>query len=306
MNQEIDLVEEVLGIVKKANFRADLILYPKESRSVDIVARSPSGNNVIVLKIVEDAKNLTRQEISDLRKIKLAYQTPTIIVAREHHGDLLDDDVVYYKHDNVVITPKTLETYLVKNEKPIVACIRGNYVLRINPNKLKERKEELKCSRGILADILGISKKAVYMYERGEMYISLDKGIRLASVLGEDVFEEIDILKEGSIENKNEEESLPRDQIEDALYKMAVNLKQLFINFLRLPIDVAIKGKLVVTIVKKSTNGNEKEKLEYAEKLAESVNTKIFIVGSLRDISEIRKHISLIRVNEGEIYDHPR
>lgn len=299
MNKENNLVEEVLGIVKRANYRADLILYPKESRSVDIVARSTSQNNTIVLKIIDDAKNLSKQEISDLKKVRLTYQTPTIVIAKEYQGDVLDDDVVYYRYNNVVITPRTLESYLVRNERPIVACIRGNYVLRINPHKLRERKEELKCSRGILADVLGTSKKAVYMYERGEMYISLDKGIRLASLLGEDVFEEIDILKEGAVEDQGREESLPRDQIEDALYKIALNLKQLFINFLRLPIDVAIKGKLVVTVVKKSTNGSEKEKIEYAERLAENVNTKIFVVGSLRDINEIKKLISSRGTDEG-------
>jgi len=302
LERETDLVEEILGIVKRADYKADSILYPKDSRSVDIVARSHSQNKAIVLKTVEDSTDLTKQEASDLRKIRLAYQTPTIVVAREQRGVLLEDDVVYVKHNNIVVTPKTLENYLIRNEKPMVACIRGNYVLKINPSKFYAKREELKCSRGVLADILGTSKKAIYMYERGEMYISLEKGLKLASILGEDIFEEIDlldedVLKENISEDQDREESLPRDQIEEALYRLASNLKQLFVNFFRAPIDVAIKGKFVVTIVKRSVDSNENEKIENAEKLAENVNTRIFVVGSLRDLNEIRKTLSKLRLN---------
>jgi Predicted transcriptional regulator len=168
LERETDLVEEILGIVKKADYKADLILYPKDGRSVDIVARSHSQNKAVVLKIVEDSTDLTKQEASDLRKIRLTYQTPTIIVAREQRGVLLEDDVVYVKHNNILVTPKTLENYLIRNEKPMVACIRGNYVLRINPSKFYEKREELKCSRGVLADILGISKKQYICMREGK------------------------------------------------------------------------------------------------------------------------------------------
>jgi len=45
-----ELVEEVLKIVKKAGFKADLILYPRENRSVDVVARL--GDKALIIKVV--------------------------------------------------------------------------------------------------------------------------------------------------------------------------------------------------------------------------------------------------------------
>ena len=290
---EDELLEEVLGIIKKAQSKGDLILYPREGRSVDIVTRVQ--NKALLLKVTENLDELSKQEVSDLKKARVAYDAYTVIIAqRDVKGDL-EDEVVYYKYDNVAITPKTLEDYIVKGQKSLVAYIRGNYVLKINPEKLRERASESGISRGELADLLGISKKAVYMYERGEMHIVLEKGVKLASILGEDIFEEFDIFRDTHLHGKVNVGSMPRDEVENALYRVASTMRKLCISFSRMPVDVVLRTEKPISIVKETGMDNNREKVENAEKIAENTNTKLFIVKTPGDVIHLRKIIQRIQ-----------
>jgi putative transcriptional regulator len=288
-----ELLEEVLGIIKKAQSKGDLILYPREGRSVDIVTRVQ--NKALLLKVTENLDELSKQEVSDLKKARVAYDAYTVIIAqRDEKGDL-EDEVVYYKYDNVAVTPKTLEDYIVKGQKSLVAYIRGNYVLKINPEKLRERASESGISRGELADLLGISKKAVYMYERGEMHIVLEKGVKLASILGEDIFEEFDIFRDTRLHGKINVGSMPRDEVENALYRVASTMRKLCISFSRMPVDVVLRTEKPISIVKETGMDSNREKVENAEKIAENTNTKLFIIKTPGDVIHLRKIIQRIQ-----------
>lgn len=288
-----ELLEEVLGIIKKAQSKGDLILYPREGRSVDIVTRVQ--NKALLMKVTENIDELSKQEVSDLKKARVAYDAYTVIIAqRDEKGDL-EDEVVYYKYDNIVVTPKTLEDYIVKGQKSLVAYIRGNYVLKINPEKLRQRASESGISRGELADLLGISKKAVYMYERGEMHIVLEKGVKLASILGEDIFEEFDIFRDTRLHGKVNVGSMPRDEVENALYRVASTMRKLCISFSRMPVDVVLRTEKPISIVKETGMDSNREKVENAEKIAENTNTKLFIVKTPGDVIHLRKIIQRIQ-----------
>jgi putative transcriptional regulator len=288
-----ELLEEVLGIIKKAQSKGDLILYPREGRSVDIVTRVQ--NKALLLKVTENLDELSKQEVSDLKKARVAYDAYTVIIAqRDEKGDL-EDEVVYYKYDNIAVTPKTLEDYIVKGQKSLVAYIRGNYVLKINPEKLRERASESGISRGELADLLGISKKAVYMYERGEMHIVLEKGVKLASILGEDIFEEFDIFRDTRLHGKVNVGSMPRDEVENALYRVASTMRKLCISFSRMPVDVVLRTEKPISIVKETGMDSNREKVENAEKIAENTNTKLFIIKTPGDVIHLRKIIQRIQ-----------
>ncbi|MEM2025740.1 MAG: helix-turn-helix domain-containing protein [Desulfurococcaceae archaeon] len=285
------LVEEVYDIVRRSGCEVDMILYPRESRSIDVIARSKSES--LFIKAVYNVNKLDRSETMDLKKIKRAYRAPVIVVSVRHYGADLEDDVIHVRHGIKVVTPKTLEKYVLKRERPIVACIRGNYVLKLNPHKFREKRELHGYTRGMLAEMLGVSRKAIYMYESGDMFISLDRGVELASILGEDIFEELDLqskdLEDKQIEGE-EDRSVPRDDIEKAIFKVATNYGHIFLNFSRIPIDIALKGRVVLSIVKESMkNGASSEKVEYAEKIVNVVNTPILLVRTPGEVRELKK-----------------
>lgn len=278
------LIEEVSSNLRKAGFVPEIILYPPCRRSIDVVVSSETGN--LFLKVVYNIRDLTRAELEDLTKAEKAYDVPTAVVALRENKSELEDDVLYFKQTAKVLTPKTLEKYL-RGEKPIVASIRGNYVLKVNPAKFYHKRLQHGYSRGELARLINVSTKTIYMYEQGDMYVSLEKAIEIATVLGEDVFEEFDLQSQLSCGLRRQSTCIPRDRVEEVIYAIASKYGREFLNFEKTPIDAVIKGKYVVSIVKDAHG--LKDKVENAEKIVSRVRAELVVVKDEKDISALKK-----------------
>jgi putative transcriptional regulator len=153
-----------------------------------------------------------------------------------------------------------------------------------------ERLKEYGYSRSELAEILRVTKKTIYLYERGELLVPLDKGLLLAQLLGEDIFEELDPLKPLIILNEEAITSdTPRDKIEEFLWKLASRLNKLFLNFTRTPVDVVVKNNSATVVVAKATyiDRSLEKKIEDAEKIADLVNAPLIVVKSHTDVKHI-------------------
>lgn len=281
------LIEEVSNSLKRAGFISEVISYPPNQRSIDLVVSLGPEN--VFLKVVYNTKELTRAEIEDLTKAEKAYNVPTAVVALKENKLDLEDDVMYFKQSAKVLTPKTLEKCL-RGEKPIVASIRGNYVLKVNPWKFYHKRIQHGYSRGELARLINVSTKTIYMYEQGSMYVSLEKAIEIATVLGEDVFEEFDLHSQSTATTRIRPSCTPRDKIEELIYSVASRYGREFLNFEKTPIDAVVKGKYVVSIVK-SVYGL-KEKIENAEKIVNRVRAELVVVKDEKDVSAIKRLLS--------------
>jgi putative transcriptional regulator len=242
------------------------------------------------MKITYTTTSLTKDEVLDLKKARSAYSASTIVIAVKNKRGDLESEVVYFKHGSYVITPETLENILFRNEYPLVAYIRGNYVLKINSEKFKRRAKELGLTRGDIAEYLGITRKAIYMYERGEMYIDLEKGLKLANIMGEEIFEEFNPIRDvGELDQTTKELSQPRDALEEALYELASTTGSAFYTFSRLPVDVAIRGRQTFSIVKDIVNEYREDKIESAERLSENTDAELYVVRSMKDVKRLSK-----------------
>ena len=281
------LAEDIYSIIKKSKYSVYMLLYPRRNRSIDLIVYS--HDEKLFIKAIYDVADLDKTEIMDLKKSRRAYETKTLIVAVENKNKALEDDVIYVKQNVSIVTPNTLEKRIIHNNKPIVMNVHGNYILKINPERFKEKIRQHGFSRSGLAEMLGVSRKTIYMYEKGDMFISLEKGLELATLLGEDIFEELDFQVE-DFETSSKEECSPRDQIEIILLRAAKHFGQLFLNFSRTPIDVVLKGRSTISIIKEDLQGElMREKIENAEKIANATNTPIVTIGSLSGFKELKR-----------------
>ncbi|MEM0249263.1 MAG: hypothetical protein QXG15_00525, partial [Desulfurococcaceae archaeon] len=76
--------------------------------------------------------------------------------------------------------------------------------------------------------------------------------------------------------------------VEEAVFRLARDLGHAFLNFIRLPVDAAVKGNTTVSIVKGDVQ-DLTEKVEYAEKIATLANTRVFLLRSYKDLRELRR-----------------
>lgn len=165
-----------------------------EKRSLDVALKLRDGT-VILVKIIEDLDMLSKREASELALIASTLGVPAVIVAEKKGGVELVDGVVFEKHGVRVVTIRTLEDYLVGREKPFVYQSKDLFKVRIDPDKMRERRLEMGLSLGDLALFLGTSRRAVYEYERGGIEPTVEKGEKLVEVLGEDILKPIELTE---------------------------------------------------------------------------------------------------------------
>jgi putative transcriptional regulator len=291
--KNVELTEETTSILRRAGCRVEIISYPPENRGIDIVAYRDIGKP-LVIKVSEDLEEVSKAELEDLEKSGKAYSAVSLLIALRRGSSELEDDIIYEKRGVFAITVRTLEKYLTKNEKPIVIYSRGGYYLKIDSKVFREKLREYGYTRGELAELLKVTKKTIYLYERGELLVPVDKGLILAELIGEDIFEDLDFANQQGIMYSEEITSdTPRDEIEEVLWELASKLNKLFLNFTRTPIDIAVKNNTMIIPITKAinTNGLLRSKIENAEKIADLVNAPLVVVKSLADIKHVKNAI---------------
>ncbi len=156
----------------------------------DVIVKG--GGKLYVVIAERNASRVKRTKVAILNSLAKAVDaTPLIVSERMGHEKLLED-VIYEKYDTPVASPETFKK-LLYNEKVYIRKRKSNFVVKVNGAKLREKRLESGMSLGNLADYLGVSKKSVYDYERGESSVSVDVALKLVELFGEEVLEEVDL-----------------------------------------------------------------------------------------------------------------
>ncbi len=286
-----ELVESTLSILRRAGFIVETIVYPENKRSIDIVGTY--NDRRVIIKVLLDCNKLTTVEINDLKKASMAYHASPLIVAEKYGKNKVEDDIVYVKKEINVVNNQTLEQYIVHNDKPLVTSIQGALLVRINSKKFRERRLELGYTLGEAASLIGVSRKAVYEYERGRSYISLEKAIRIAEVFGEDVLEPIDILDTSREYSITSEKEKPSSNMEKTLIGLASSKGYSFFKLLRTPVDYILSRKNIVLSIIRMDKDKEKTelKVEQAEKISRTMKTKPILIEEENDIFQLKDYI---------------
>lgn len=281
--------EEVLEILSRSAQIFARVRYPHDKRSIDIVALTVDPEFRILVKVVLDSKHLTTNMINDLKKASKALGARPIVVSKFDNNEEIEPDLVVVKKGINIVNSKLLLKYFEKKEKPLIAKIRGNLILRINREKFKERRLEMNYSLGRLAETIGVTRKAVYDYESGVIDVSLTTAIRIAEVLGEDVFQEIDPLNDVELQDALPDE--PYDTFEHKLKQICDRLGVVFYRLSRTPIDYILSGRdgsWTLTLAGRSMDYRE-VKVNEAQKVSKVLGVENVVVEKSEDLVELVK-----------------
>ncbi len=188
---------KVLAILYRHASGVAVIDYPErlERRSIDVIVKLRDGRSVL-LKVADDAYTLPRSEVAELRGLGATLGLPVGLVAEKYGGREVPGHVMMERLGVPVLSPETLEDYLRTSEGVVAYQSRDTLRVKLNTDALRETRERLGLSLGDLAARLGVSRKTIYQYERGEADPTLEKAERLAQILGEEVIGSIDPFRE--------------------------------------------------------------------------------------------------------------
>ena len=258
------LVDSVLSYLANSRFSIEVLSYPRNARrrSIDIVAAR--GDRKLLIKVTRSIDEVHYREARELYNIAYTLNIPSLIISETYNRKPMEDMVMYERYGLPAITPQTLESVLSGREEILLYYKRGEFYVNIDRRKLKEARENKKMSLGDLALALGVTRKAVYEYERGTMDLNIDKAEKLVEILGEDILKPIDIFKPPSKSIKDEE-IVKHASMKG--YRATYATSTVF--------DVALNtGRAKYTIVIEKRREKLLTKLEESEKIERVINTR--------------------------------
>ncbi len=285
-----EILENTLSSLRKAGFIVESINYPEDKRSIDIVGLY--GDSRIIIKVTLDASHVTDVEASDLKKASKAYNASPLIVSRRYRKRRLEPDVVYKRKGLSIVSEELLESFINRNEKPLVYEAQGTYLVRINPEKFRKRRLELGLSLGELAERIGVSRKAIYDYEHGKFSVSINTALKIAEIMGEDVFEPIDIFRCEDIRFR--EEFIPGNKLEEFLQRISLLKGFKIYKLLRTPIDYILKKNMhrsLSIVYYGRDEANRRVKVLEAERIVRITRSKELLVKDISDLKELEEYI---------------
>jgi putative transcriptional regulator len=158
------LLEEVKEILAKSGF------YYTEAAVIrgitfDLIARR--DRDLFFIKVLRNVDGFNRNSAEEIKSIAIALQGRPLIIGSHSGGGMLEDGIVYSRFEVPIITVGTLREELLEGVPPFIKAEPGGFYVHLDGEMLRRIREEMSLSLGALAEIAGVSRKAIQMYESG-------------------------------------------------------------------------------------------------------------------------------------------
>ncbi len=175
------LLDEVRATLAKTGF---YLSEKTASRGLafDIVARRDD-----VLLLVKALLNVDAFGKSSARELKMIAETlkgsPLLIGARSGGGPL-EGGVIYSRFGVPILSRETFREFFEEGVPPFLFSAPGGLYVKLDGETLRRARDQKQISLGALAEVAGVSRRAVQMYLEG-MSATVDIALRLEKFLGE-------------------------------------------------------------------------------------------------------------------------
>lgn len=149
----------------------------------DVAARKRS---VMLVKVLENVDSFMPEQAKNLRILSERLDASAALVGERTRVEELDDNVVYERFEVPTLTAETLEVVL-DNNSPDIFRARGGLFSEISSAKLRRARTSAGLTQAELAEKVGITKKAVYQHESGNMRMRREIAVKIEEILEEDI-----------------------------------------------------------------------------------------------------------------------
>jgi putative transcriptional regulator len=166
----------------------------------DFAARK--NENVILIKIESDVDAFSSRDSFELKAISRNISVASILIAEKTREKPLEDDTVYSRYNVLAITPKTFENIVIQKINPLIQAGPGGYYVEIDCEAIKHRRQAIGLSVGKMAEMVGISRRTLYGYERGMAKASVVAAYNLIWTLGSPIARPVNVFEKSKSERK--------------------------------------------------------------------------------------------------------
>lgn len=189
MKQREQLIADMQSVLEETGFATS---DPKDlaHAGFDIVARR--GQTILIVKVTLNANSLNESMLAGMKTLAHAVQGSPLLLGIKSGNERLEDGVSYSRSGIPMITPGTFRDLIVDGIPPLVYAASGGLYVNLDSEILRKAREG-GLSLGDMAEIGGVSRRTIRMYEDG-MNAKLETAVRLEQGLGVELIVPIDPL----------------------------------------------------------------------------------------------------------------
>ena len=180
MNRE-RLGEEVREILAKTGF----FLSERTSArglAFDVVARRDEV--LLLIKVLQNVDAFARSSAEELKMIATTLRGSPLLIGERSGSGPLEDGVIYSRFGVPILSRQTFVDFFEEGVPPFIFAAPGGLYVKIDSEALRRAREERRVSLGALAEVAGVSRRAIQMYLEG-MSATVEIAMRLEEFLGE-------------------------------------------------------------------------------------------------------------------------
>ncbi len=174
----IDEIREALA--KTGFFLSDR--HGERGLCFDFVARR--DDQLLIVKVLQNVDALSKGTAEELQVIARTLRGAPIVIGERSGTGGLEEGVIYTRFDVPILARKTFLEFFEEGVPPFIYSGPGGLYVRLDLDALRRMRGDRQLSLGSLADMAGVSRRAIQMYLEG-MGASIDVAARLEEVLGE-------------------------------------------------------------------------------------------------------------------------
>lgn len=196
---EMERLETTEAVLKEAGFAVSERCHARPS-CFDFAARK--SENLILIKVQADLDTFSSDDSFELEALSKCVSAAALLVAENTREKPLEDDTVYSRYNIPAVTPKTFENITIRGVNPLIQAGPGGYYVGIDCQAIKRRRQELGLSVGEMAEMIGISRRTLYGYERGMAKASVTAAYNLIWALSVPVAKSVDVFEKSEDQRK--------------------------------------------------------------------------------------------------------
>jgi putative transcriptional regulator len=159
-----ELLPRIRGIFARAGYA---VSQEPDSRpsTFDFLARR--DEELVFVKVIGNVDSFAEPWARELRALAHMLDGRPMVVGEKSSSRGLAAGAIYMRHGIPILSPETLEEWLLGGSPPVAYAAPGGFYVRLDGRRLRDVRTARGISLGQLADAAGVSRRAVAMYEDG-------------------------------------------------------------------------------------------------------------------------------------------
>jgi putative transcriptional regulator len=145
------------------------------------------NESLMLIKSLINIDGFSEEHALSLRSIAYFLSANPLVVSIKTNRQFLNDQTIYSRFKLPVITPQTFENFLEEEKMIFFESSKGKHTSEVDVKKIRRKRREKGFSLRELAQLVGISKKALYEIEKNKTKPSFETVNKIEDVLNTEI-----------------------------------------------------------------------------------------------------------------------